>query len=643
MNNQLSERKYVIIGIVAFLGIVYMFRLFYLQIVNNSLKLEAEHQAFHYQTQYPPRGYIFDRNGKLLVFNDAAYDLMVTPKQVSNLDTATLCTIIGISRESFLRRMKKAREKPNSPRRASIFEKQISAETYAALQEKLYRLKGFFVQSRTLRKYPFPSAAHLLGYVGEVDKSVTDVNPYYKDGDYIGISGIEKSYEEELRGKKGVKILMVDVHNSPKGSYMNGMYDTISYPGKGLTCTLDRDLQMYGELLMQNKIGSIVAIEPSTGEILALVTSPTYDPNLLVGRDRSKNYAKLALDSINVPLYNRALQASYPPGSTFKLVDGLIAQNEGVLHLDTRYPCAMGYPPGGGHPKCEAHPSPCNFLTSIEYSCNSYYSYVFKSIMDNKKYAGMNEAFESWRNYALSFGIGKKLNSDLPNELRGFLPTIKYYDKVFGVGGWKVSTVISLGIGQAELLISPLQNANIVTTIANKGFYYIPHIIKAIDKDENHPKLIRFKEKQIPLVTDTALYNHTIGGMTLVVESGTAAGVKMNDITMCAKTGTAQNPHGKDHSVFVAFAPKENPKIAISVVVENGGWGAQWAAPIASLMIEKYIRGYITRPDMEKRMLEGNLLENATKGKIAEFKSKVIKKEKAELKKQQQNGKEQVK
>jgi len=638
MNNQLAGRKYTIIGIIAFLGLVYMIRLFYLQVIDESLKLDAKNQAFRYNTQYPPRGYIFDRKGKLLVFNDAAYDLMVTPKQVSEIDTADLCRILGIDRESFLRRMKKAIEKPNSPRKSSIFEKQISAETYAALQEKMYRFKGFYVQSRTLRKYPLPIAAHILGYVGEVDKSITDVNPYYKEGDYIGISGIEKSYEEELRGKKGVKIEMVDVHNRPKGSFMNGIYDTISIPGKGLTCTLDRDLQIYGELLMQNKIGSIVAIEPSTGEILALVTSPTYDPNLLVGRERSKNYAKLALDTLRVPLYNRALQASYPPGSTFKLVDGLIAQNEGVLNLDTRYPCARGYPPLGGRPKCEAHPAPCNMIESIEYSCNSYYSYVFKSIIENKKYNTMIDAFESWRNYALSFGIGKKLNSDLPNELKGSLPTVSYYNKVFGEGAWKASTIISLGIGQAELCISPLQNANIVTTIANRGFYYTPHIIKAIDKDPNHPKLARFKEKQYTLVTDTNLYNNTIKGMTLVVESGTAAGVKMKDIDMCAKTGTAQNPHGKDHSVFVAFAPRENPKIAIAVLVENAGWGAQWAAPIASLMIEKYIRGYITRPEMEKRMLDGNLIEAEIKGRIEELKTNARKKEKTERKNQTGNA-----
>ncbi|MBL7893396.1 MAG: penicillin-binding protein 2, partial [Bacteroidia bacterium] len=442
------------------------------------------------------------------------------------------------------------------------------------------------------------------------DKAITDANPYYKDGDYIGISGIEKSYEEELRGKKGVKIMMVDVHNREKGSFMNGIYDTLSLPGKGLTCTLDRELQRYGELLMQTKFGSAVAIEPSTGEILALVTSPTYDPNLLVGRARSKNYAKLALDTIAVPLYNRALMASYPPGSTFKLIDALIAQQEGVLNPETRYPCARGYPPLGGKPKCHPHSSPLALYESISHSCNSYYSYVFKSIVDNDKYHSTTEGFEAWRNYALSFGVGRKLNTDLPNELRGLVPTVKYYDKVFGKGSWKSSTVISLGIGQAELLITPLQNANVVATIANRGFYYIPHIIKAINNNPNHPKFQRFKQKQFPLVTDTAYFNNVVRGMAFTVESGTAASVKIKDITMCGKTGTAQNPHGKDHSVFVAFAPRDNPKIAVAVLVENAGFGAAWAAPIASLMIEKYIRGYITRPDMEKRMFEGNLIEN---------------------------------
>ena len=607
--NPYNDRRYIIIGIVLMLGIIYAIRLFYLQVIDDSLKLDARNQAFRNVTQYPPRGYIFDRKGKILVFNDIAYDLMVTPKQVTEIDTFAFCRILGIDKASFMRRMKKACDKPNSPRKASIFEKQISPETYAAFQELMYKFKGFYVQSRSLRKYPFQTAAHLLGYVGEVDKTVTDVNPYYKEGDYIGISGIEKAYEEDLRGKKGLKIMMVDVHNHDKGSFMNGMYDTLSIPGKGLNCTLDRDVQLYGEALMQNKIGSVVAIEPSTGEILALVTSPTYDPNLLVGRARSKNYAKLALDTVGVPLFNRALMATYPPGSTFKLIDALIAMNDKVLTPQTRYPCAGGYPPLGGKPKCHRHSSPLDLYESISHSCNSYYSYVFKSIIENHRFGSTEEGFESWRNYALSFGVGRKLNTDLPNELRGSLPTVKYYNKVFGKGSWKASTVISLGIGQAELGITPLQNANVVAIIANRGYYYIPHIIKGIDNNYNVAKLDRFKVKQFPLVTDTMVYWHVINGMAGTIENGTAAAVKIKDITMCAKTGTAQNPHGKDHSVFVAFAPREHPKIAIAVLVENAGFGAEWAAPIASLMVEKYLKGFITRPEMEKKMLEGNLLK----------------------------------
>jgi penicillin-binding protein 2 len=405
--------------------------------------------------------------------------------------------------------------------------------------------------------------------------------------------------------------MMVDVNNREKGSYMNGMYDTMAIPGKPLRSTLDADLQLYGEMLMQNKIGSVVAIEPQTGEILALITSPSYDPKLLVGRERAKNFGKLFVDTVRVPLFNRATMASYPPGSTFKLMMALIGQQDGVLSPETRYPCARGYPPLGGHPKCHPHSSPLALSDAIGHSCNSYFSFVFKSVIDNNKYSGTEEAFTAWRNYALSFSIGKRLNTDLANELRGNLPSIKYYDKVFGKGSWKASTIISLGIGQAELGITPLQNANIVSIIANKGWYYTPHIIKAIGNNENDTMLSRFKEKHYTLVTDTAIYNNVIQGMSDAVLSGTAAALKISGVDFCAKTGTVENPHGKDHSVFVAFAPKINPKIAIAVLVENAGFGAAWAGPIASLMMEKYLNGKVIRPDMEKRMIEGNLIDNA--------------------------------
>ena len=615
--NQLSDRKFIIIGVFILVGLAYISRLFYIQVIDDTYKLDARSQAFRNTTDYPIRGYIYDRNGKLLVYNEAAYDLMVLPKNVKDIDTTDFCTLLGIDKETFLKKMKKAMQAPNSPRKESVFEKQLSPRDNASLQERLYRFPGFWVQSRTLRKYPLKIAAHMLGYIGEADKAMTEKDPYYKEGDYIGISGIEKTYEKVLRGKKGVRIMMVDVNNRDKGSFMNGLYDTAADPGKPLKSTIDADLQLYGEQLMQNKIGSIVAIDPSSGEILAIVTSPSYDPNLLVGRERAKNFAALNMDTIGVPLFNRATMASYPPGSTFKLIEALIGQQEGVLNPDTRYPCSRGYAPLGGHPKCEAHPSPLALYDAIAHSCNSYFSYVFKSIIENKKYNDTYKAYQSWRDIAMSFNVGKKTDSDLANELRGNIPSINYYDKVFGKGSWHASTVISLGIGQNELLITPLQNATIVSIIANKGWYYTPHIVKAIDNNENDTLLNRFKIKRYTMITDTNIYNNVITGMSDVVESGTAHLLKIEGVDFCAKTGTAENPHGKDHSVFVAFAPKQNPKIAIAVLVENAGWGASWAGPIASLMMEKYLTGKIKRPDLEKRMLEGDLIHK-TPGKPIE-------------------------
>ncbi len=410
-----------------------------------------------------------------------------------------------------------------------------------------------------------------------------------------------------------MRITMVDVHNREKGSYMNGLYDTTAIPGKPLTTTLDGDLQEYGEQLMQNKIGSVVAIDPQTGEILALVTSPTYDPNLLVGRARNKNVGMLLQDTIGNPLFNRSTMASYPPGSTFKLIMSLIGLHEGVLTASTRYQCARGYPPLGGKPKCHPHASPQDLHGAIGTSCNSYFSYVFKSVIEDKKYHNTYKAYQNWRNIAMSFCLGVKTESDLANELRGNVPSIQYYDKIFGKGSWKASTVISLGIGQNELGITPLQNANLVSIIANKGWYYTPHIVKAIDNNPNDTLLNKFKIKHFTEITDTALYNIVIRGMTKVVESGTASMLKIDGVPYCAKTGTAQNPHGKDHSVFVCFAPIENPKIAVGILIENAGFGATWAGPIARLMMEKYLKGEITRPDLEKRMLEADLIHKGKK------------------------------
>ncbi len=613
--NQLSDRKFIIIGVFLLVGLAYISRLFYIQVIDDTYKLDARNQAFRYTTEFPIRGYIYDRNNKLLVYNEAAYDLMVLPKNVKEMDTLDFCSMLNITKEQFLKKMKKAAQAPNSPRKESIFEKQLSPKDYASLQEVLYRYPGFFVQSRTLRKYPKKIAAHMLGYIGEADKKTTEKDPYYNEGDYLGISGIEKSYEKVLRGKKGMHIIMKDVNNRDMGSYMNGLYDTTAISGKPLTTTIDADLQEYAELLMQNKIGSVVAIDPSTGEILAIVTSPTYDPNLFVGRARNKNFVELSQDSIGKPLFNRATMASYPPGSTFKLIMALIGLNEGVLTPQTRYPCARGYPPLGGHPKCHAHPSPLDLEGAIGNSCNSYFSYVFKSVIEDKKYHDTYKAYANWREIATSFCLGTKTGSDLANELRGNVPSIGYYDKIFGKGSWKASTVISLGIGQNELGITPLQNANLVAIIANKGWYYTPHIVKAIDGNPNDTILDRFKVKHYTKIKDTAIYNMVILGMAKAVDAGTAAALKIEGIPYCAKTGTAQNS-GKDHSVFVCFAPRENPKIAIGILIENGGFGATYAGPIARLMLEKYLKGKITRPDLEKRMLEADLIHKGKDAKV---------------------------
>lgn len=608
--NALSGRRYVIAVIFVAVSFIYLMRLFYIQVLNDSYKMSANNNVLRYMTEYPARGLVYDRDGVLLVYNEAAYDLMVTPRQVKQIDTIDFCETIGITKEQFIKKMKQV--KAYSPYKESIFEKQLSKETYAALQEKLYKFKGFFVQARTLRKYPQEIAAHTLGYVGEVSEKITEKNPYYKSGDYIGISGIEKSYEEELRGKKGLKIMMVDVFNRPKGRFKDGMYDTTAISGQNLISSLSAKLQKYGEQLLQNKSGAIVAIDPSTGEILACVSGPSYNPNLLVGRERTKNYGKLFMDK-SLPLFNRALMAYYPPGSTFKLLNGLIGEQEQVTFRETRYPCNRGYPVMGGKPKCHPHPSPMDLPGAVSTSCNSYFCYVFRSIIDNrKKYPNVVAGYNAWRDYVLSFGVGVKIHTDLPQELPGNVPTQKYYDKYFGKNGWKSSTIVSLSIGQGELGVTPLQMANIICSIANKGYYYTPHIIKGIgDKKEPRPE---YKTKHYTKV-EPKYFEPIIDGMQGAVDHGTSTSARLKNIVVCGKTGTAQNPHGKDHSVFVAFAPRDNPKIAVAVLVENGGWGATWAVPIGGLMIEKYLCDSISKPDMEKRMLEGVVLSTEKKSK----------------------------
>jgi penicillin-binding protein 2 len=599
-----ADRKYIIIGFFLLIGLLYLIRLFYVQILVDKYILSANNNVLRYVTQYPARGLVFDRNGKLLVYNEAAYDLMVIPQQVKNPDTMALCRLIGIEKTEFISRLQKARN--YSPYRPSIFEAQITRDSYGFLEEKLFLFPGFYVQPRTLRKYTYPVAAHTFGYIGEAGPDMIAKNPYYRSGDYIGINGIEKSYEEILRGKKGMKIRVFDVLNRDKGSFREGRYDTTSVAGTDLYSSLDSELQEYGELLMTNKKGSIVAIEPQTGEILCIVTSPSYDPNLLAGNIRKKNYTKLLQDTVFVPLFNRALMASYPPGSTFKLVDALVGQQEGVLFPDTRYGCPGGFPLGNGKMVgCHSHPSPLDLNGAIQVSCNTYFCRVFKSIIDKKTYLNTRQAYESWRKEVMSFGFGKKLGIDIPGELNGNIPTPAYYDRYHGKNRWRSMTIISLAIGQGEIGITPMQLANLSALISNRGWYYTPHVIRAIGKKDILNEAYNTKHK---VLVDEKYFDVVIDGMANVITGGTGTIAKIDSITMGGKTGTAQNPHGKNHSIFIAFAPVRNTRIAVSVVVENAGYGAAWAAPIASLMIEKYLNRTIKRKDLEERMISGNLI-----------------------------------
>jgi len=604
MERLYANRKYIIIGLFVAIGLFFIVRLFYVQILVDKYILSANNNVLRYITQYPARGLVYDRFGKLLVYNEAAYDLMVIPRQVKKLDTAELCRLAGVETKDFPERLKRAQN--FSRYLPSIFEAQITRENYGYLEEKLYNFPGFYVQLRTLRKYTYPIAAHTLGYIGEVSPEMINRNPYYKSGDYIGISGIEKSYEEFLRGKKGLKIRVFDVHNRDMGSFQNGKYDTISKAGPDLYSSLDADLQMYGELLMTGKKGSIVAIEPSTGEILCLVSSPSYDPNLLVGQARKKNYKILSEDTVFVPLFNRALMAMYPPGSTFKLVDALVGQQEGVLFPETRYSCPGGFAIGNGKiVACHSHFSPLDLTQAIQFSCNTYFCQVFRSIIDKKTFLNTRQGYENWRKQVMSFGFGKKLGIDLTGELNGNIPSPAYYDKYHGKNRWRSMSVISLAIGQGEIGITPVQLANLTALIANRGFFYTPHIIRAIGKEDSMNR--KFPEKRFCGV-DSKYFEVVIQGMENVVTAGTATNAEIDSITVCGKTGTAQNPHGKNHSIFIAFAPRDNPKIAISVVVENAGFGATWAAPIASLMIEKYITRTVKRKEVEERMINSNLI-----------------------------------
>lgn len=595
-----SHRKYVIGSIFILVAVILLIKLFMIQIVDDSYKQSSDNNTLRYITQYPSRGKIYDRNGKLLVYNEAVYDLMIIPSQARNIDTAAFCKLLNISNETYNNNLKKAKRYSNIT--PSIFISQITKEEYGHIAEVLYHYPGFYFQTRAIRQYPKPIAAHTLGSIGEVTKPEMERDSYYNLGDYIGKSGIEKYYEKDLRGKKGIKITVVDVHNREKERFMNGEYDTLPVPGKDIILGLDADLQAYGEYLMAGKTGSIVAIEPTTGQILAMVSSPTYDPNELVGRTRGLRYSEL-LNDPDKPLINRAISGTYPPGSTFKMINGLISLQSGVITASTAYPCSG---PNSVPIKCtHYHSSPVRLYDAIENSCNPYFWQAFQDMLNSRRFGSPREGFKFWYDNVTSFGLGRAFNSDIPFTVSGNIPKMEYYDKVYR-GVWNAMTVRSLSIGQGEILVTPLQLANVAAAIGNEGYFYEPHYIKSFgdpnDSVSFEKHVIDIKKKHFQDVKK---------GMQNVFEGehGTARMSKISDITVGGKTGTAENPHGPDHSIFMGFAPVGNPQVAIAVVVENAGLGSTWAAPIASLMIEKYIKGEVMRPNIEKRVLTLNQTE----------------------------------
>ncbi|OKS84795.1 penicillin-binding protein 2 [Mucilaginibacter polytrichastri] len=604
--NSFFARRYVVTAIFVTLCLTLLVRLFYMQIVEDKYFLASNNNVIRKFIMYPARGPILDRNNKILVQNEPVYDITVVPRQVKAFDTLAFCKMIGIDKEGFDKRFNKALK--YSPYRTSIFEKQLPATLYASLQEKLSEFPGFDVQPRTIRTYPDSIAAHFLGYIGEVtDRDIEKSHGYYHPGDYIGRTGVEKAYEDLLRGQRGVKNLMVDSRNVAKGHFANGAYDTVAVAGKRLISSLDSRIQKLGEKLMKNKVGSIVAIEPSTGEILAFVSSPGYDPNLMVGRERGNNVAKLYEDPYN-PLFIRPIQAYYPPGSSFKPLSALIALQQGIITPQTTYFCAGGYWAGNHMVKCTHHHGTTDLTLGIAGSCNVYFCSVFDKLMNEHGGKQTEATFTDWKAKVNLFGFGVKLGVDLPHEGRGNVPTALHYDNIHGKNHWRSSAIISLAIGQGELEATPLQLANVECTIANHGFYYTPHLIKSIG-DSNIIKKEFIEKHQVGI--DPQYFEPVIEGMHQVVQQGTARGSMIPGIDMCGKTGTAQNPHGKNHSLFVAFAPRNNPKIAIAVIVENSGDGGTWAAPIASFIVEKYLRDSITnRPSgiTPKYYADANLL-----------------------------------
>jgi penicillin-binding protein 2 len=597
-----DQRQITIIIAVILVGIVLLTKLFLIQVADDSFLKRAERNAIQRLVDHPYRGLVYDRTGKIMVYNNPIFDLMIIPKEFQVTDTTRFCEIFKIDKEYLKEAYTAARK--YSPVKPSPLIKQISTTDFARVQDFLIDYPGLFVMTRSVRSYPQSSAANALGYIGEISAGQLerDSANYYTQGDYVGLSGIEGFYENELRGVKGVKYKMVNVRGVDKGAFKSGEYDSASIAGHNLTSTIDLELQLYGEMLMEGKRGSVVAIEPKTGEVLAMISAPTYDPNVLTGAKFSSNYMELNRDETK-PLFNRPIMAMYPPGSIFKIVQSLVGLQMGVLNPNTTYSCNRSLV------ACHNHPSPVNLFGAIRNSCNPYYHQAYRAMINREVSGntfkdteiGLNE----WREYVLKFGLGGPLGIDLKNEKGGSIPSSKLYDRIYGEGRWKYSTIYSLSIGQGEMLVTPLQMANLAAIFANKGYYYPPHLIKAVDGDPSAiPNKFLIKHE---VGVDAHHFDMVQDAMAEAIY-GTAARAAIKDITIAGKTGTAQNPQGEDHSVFIAFAPKEDPKIAIAVYVENAGWGGRAAASTASLMIEKYIRREITRPALEEYVKVGKFM-----------------------------------
>ncbi len=595
---ELEKRSYVIAAVATCIVVVYIIRLFTLQITSDDYKKSADSNAFLKKVEYPSRGVIRDRNGQLLVYNQPAYDIMVVMNEISNqLDTADFCLALGITQEDFIQRMETIKDRSKNPGYSrftqQMFMNQLSDKDFSVFQEKMYRFPGFYVQRRSIRQYQYPYAAHVLGDVAEVSPADIEEDDYYQPGDYIGKLGIERSYEKQLRGEKGVQILLRDAHGRIKGNYQNGALDRRPVPGKNLTLGIDYKLQALGERLMEGKIGSIVAIEPQTGEVLCMVSSPTYDPRIMVGRKRSKSHRILSQDTWK-PLLNRSIMGQYPPGSTFKTTQGLTFLTEGIITPSTPYPCHHGFVFKGLRVGCHGHASPLPLIPALSTSCNGFFCWGLYYMIGNRKYGSVQNAMNTWRDYMVSMGFGYKLGIDLPGEKRGLIPNAQFYDKAYK-GSWNGLTIISISIGQGEVNLTPLQIANLGATIANRGYYLTPHVVKKVEGEQLDTT---FTKRHYTMASRSA-YDYVVQGMRASALGGTCHALAHYDFAACGKTGTAQN-RGHDHSVFMGFAPMDNPKIAIAVYVENGGWGATYGVPIGGLMMEQFIHGRLSEASEHK-------------------------------------------